>query len=175
VKALLVLLATGAALAAASPAAAADRVVDRGIVQSVAPSAIVLRALDGTEVTVPVGTATRVRLNGRTATLAAVSPGLVAEAIRARSGTAIALRAFGRASGRVESGRIVRVRPRALVLRRGPGDTVRILVSARTVVWRGTRTADAGVLRRGMQVTVAVSPVGAARVVLVQAGGRLGP
>lgn len=163
-----------AALAFASSALAADRVVERGVVQSVGPSAVVLRALDGTDVTVPVGPGTRVRLNGRAAALAAVSPGLVAEAVRVGSGTAVVLRAFGRASGRVESGRLVRVLPRALVLRRGPGDTVRVRISARTVVWRGSRTADAGVLRRGLQVTVVLSPAGAARVVLVRAGGRRG-
>ncbi len=171
----LVVTACAAALAVASPAFAADRVVERGIVQSVSPSAVVLRALDGTDVTVPVGPATRVRLNGRAAALAAVSPGLVAEAVRVGSGTAVALRAFGRASGRLESGRVVRVLPRALVLRRGPGDTVRVRISARTVVWRGTRTADAKLLRRGMRVTAVLSAAGAARVVLVQGDGRHGP
>ncbi|HEY7707074.1 MAG TPA: hypothetical protein VH968_07910 [Gaiellaceae bacterium] len=167
--------ACAAALALAAPALAADRVIERGIVQSVGPSAVVLRALDGTDVTVPVGPATRVRLNGRAAALAAVSPGLVAEAVRVGSGTAVALRAFGRASGRVERGRLVRVLPRALVLRRGPGDTVRVRISGRTVVWRGTRTADAALLRRGMQVMAVLSPAGAARVILVQGGGRHGP
>ena len=165
------LVAACAALAATSAAAASDRVVERGIVQSVGPGAVVLRALDGTDITVPVGSATRVRLNGRAATLAAVTPGLVAEAVRVGSGTAVALRAFGPASGRVETGRLMRVRPRALVLRRGPGDTVRIGVSARTVVWRGSSRAGAGVLRRGMQVTIALAPTGSARVVLVQGRG----
>ena len=51
-------------LAVASPALAADRVVDRGIVQSVSPSALVLRGLDGVEVEVPLGPLTRFRLNG---------------------------------------------------------------------------------------------------------------
>ena len=166
--------ACAAALALAAPAVATDSVVERGIVQSVGPSAVVLRALDGTDVTVPVGPATRVRLNGRATALAAISPGLVAEAVRVGSGTAVALRAFGRTSGRVESGRLVRVLPRALVLRRGPGDAVRVRISGRTVVWRGTRTADAALLRRGMQVTAVLSPAGAARVVLVQGGGRHG-
>ena len=167
--------ACAAALALAAPALAADRVIERGIVQSVGPSAVVLRALDGTDVTVPVGPATRVRLNGRAAALAAVSPGLVAEAVRVGSGTAVALRAFGRASGRVERGRLERVITRARVLRRWPGDTVRVRISGRTVVWRGTRTADAALLRRGLQVMAVLSPAGAARVVLVQGGGRHGP
>jgi hypothetical protein len=172
VKALSVLAAAlAAALALVSPGAAGDRVVERGIVQSVGPSAVVLRALDGIDVAVAVDGGTRVRLNGRAATLAAISPGLVAEAVRVGSGAAVALRAFGPTTGRVESGRLVRVRPRALVLRRGPGDTVRITVSARTVVWRGSRTVGVGALRPGLQVTVALSPVGSARVVLVEGRG----
>jgi hypothetical protein len=171
VKALVLLAACTAALTAVSAPAAGDRAVERGIVQSVGPTEVVLRALDGTDAGVPVGPATRVRVNGRAATLASVSPGLVAEALRAGSGPAVVLRAFGPASGRVESGRIVRVLPRALVLRRAPGDTVRIRVSPRTAVWRGTRTAGSDVLRRGMAVTIALSPVGAARVVLLGAGG----
>jgi hypothetical protein len=168
VRALVVLAAAGAALAVVSPSAAADRVVERGIVQSVGPSAVVLRALDGTEVAVPVDAGTRVRLNGRAATLAVITPGLVAEAVRVGPGTAVAVRAFGPTSGRVETGRILRVRKRALVLRRGPGATVRIPVSARTVVWRGSRTAGVGALRPGVQVTIALSAVGSARVVLVE-------
>ena len=55
-----------------------------------------LRALDGTEVTVAVGPATRVRLNGRAATLAMVRRGFVAEAVTAGNGPALVIRAFGR-------------------------------------------------------------------------------
>jgi len=44
----LVLAAAAALLVASAPAGAADRVVERGIVQSIDPSAIVIRALDGT-------------------------------------------------------------------------------------------------------------------------------
>ena len=64
-KALVVLVVAAAALAAASPVAAGNRVVERGIVQSVEPSQVVLRALDGTDATIAVGPATRIRLNGR--------------------------------------------------------------------------------------------------------------
>ena len=62
-----------AALGAASSAAAADRVVDRGIVQSVSPSTLVLRALDGIDVEVRLGPFTRFRLNGRPAALVRVA------------------------------------------------------------------------------------------------------
>ena len=87
-----------AALACVSPALAADRVVERGIVQYLDASGLVLRALDGTEVRIPVGPATRFRLNGRSTTFDAIRSGFVAEAVTTRSGPAVVVRAFGRAT-----------------------------------------------------------------------------
>lgn len=164
------LLAACAALAAAAPATAADRVVERGIVQAAGPTAIVLRALDGTEITIPVGPQTRYRLNGRRATSDAVRRGLVAEAVTVGSGPALAIRAFGRVADRTEVGRLVRARPRLLVLRRGPGDTIRIPLTARTVVWRAGGRVGVRALRPGLSVEVVLRPNGVARVVLVQQG-----
>jgi hypothetical protein len=170
VRALLVLLAACAALAAATPATAADRVVERGIVQAAGPTAIVLRALDGTEITVPVGPETRYRLNGRRAVSGAVRRGLVAEAVTIGSGPALVIRAFGRVADRTEVGRLVRARPRLLVLRRVPGDTIRIPLTARTVVWRAGGRVGVRALRPGLSVEVALRANGAARVVLVRRG-----
>jgi hypothetical protein len=171
VRALLVLLVATAALAAAAvPATAADRVVERGIVQATGPTAVVLRALDGTEITVPVGPETRYRLNGRRATSGAVRRGFVAEAVTVGSGPAIVIRAFGRVADRIEVGRLMRVRPRVLVLRRGPGDTIRIPVTARTTVWRAGGRVGVRALRPGMGVEVVLRANGVARVVLVQQG-----
>jgi hypothetical protein len=144
--------------------------VERGIVQVADPSAVVLRALDGTEVTVAVGPATRYRLNGRPAALAEIGSGLVAEAVLHGSGPALVIRAFGRVAGSVETGRLVRVRPRGLVLRHGPRGSVRIALNARTTVWRGGGRLAAGALRPGMRVQVVRGPTGAARVVLVLRG-----
>ena len=115
------LVAACAALAAAAPADAADGPVERGIVQSVGPAEIVLRALDGTEVTVEVGPATGVRLNGGAATLAAIRSGLVAEAVTVGDGPALVIRAFGRVSQGGVVGELVRIGPRALVVRRDTG------------------------------------------------------
>jgi hypothetical protein len=169
VKALLVVVAACVALGAAPAATAADRLVERGIVQSVGPSALVLRALDGSEVSVAVGPATRVRLNGRPASLADIRSGFVAEAVTLAPGaSAVVVRAFGRVASGAESGRLVAIRPRALVVRRDARRTVRIPVTARTTVWRAGGRIRLRALRPGMRVQVVLAPNGSARVVLVQ-------
>ena len=164
------LAAVCAALVAAAPSPAAGRVVERGIVQTVAPATIVLRALDGTEVTVAVGPETRVRLNGRAATLAMVRRGFVAEAVSSGSGPALVIRAFGRAAEEAVVGKLVRVRPQVIVVRSGTGERMRIPVTRGTRAWRGTATVALRTLRGGMQVQIVRTAKGAARVVLVLAG-----
>jgi hypothetical protein len=170
VKALLALLAACAALAAAAAAGAAGGLVERGIVQSVGPAEILLRALDGTEVTVAVGPATRVRLNGRAAALAEIRRGFVAEAVTVDDGPAVVLRAFGRAAQSGVVGELVRIGPRALVVRRDAGARLRIAVTPRTRIWRGSDRVPLRVLRPGMRLQVVRAPNGTARVVLVLAG-----
>ena len=164
------LVAAFAALAAAAPAGAADGLVERGIVQSVGPAEIVLRVLDGTVVTVEVGPATRVRLNGRAATLVAIRSGLVAEAVTVGDGPALVIRAFGRVSQGGVVGELVRIGPRALVVRRDTGARLRIAVTLRTRAWRGSDRVAIRTLRPGMRVQVVRAPNGTARVVLVLAG-----
>ena len=164
------LAAVCAALVAAAPSPAAGRVVERGIVQTVAPATIVLRALDGIEGTVAVGPETRVRLNGRAATLAMVRRGFVAEAVSSGSGPALVIRAFGRAAEEAVVGKLVRVRPQVIVVRSGTGERLRIPVTRGTRAWRGTATVALRTLRNGMQVQIVRTPKGAARVVLVLAG-----
>ena len=158
------------ALVAAAPSLAGGRVVERGIVQSVAPATIVLRALDGTEVTVAVGPETRVRLNGRAATLAMVRRGFVAEAVSSGSGPALVIRAFGRVAEEAVVGRLMRVRPQVIVVRSGTGERLRIPITRATRAWRGTATVALRALRGGMQVQIVRTPNGAARVVLVLSG-----
>jgi hypothetical protein len=161
-----------ASVAAAAPAVAADRVVERGIVQSVAPDGVVLRALDGTEITVPLVAETRYQVNGRPATIAEIRPGFVAEVVTSGSGAAIVVRAFGLVERPVERGVIARLAPRGLVLRRGQGDTIRIPINDRTVVWRGGLRVRLRTLRRGMAVDVALTANGAARVILIRRASR---
>jgi hypothetical protein len=158
-------------LVAAAPALAADRVVERGVVQSTGSSSLVLRALDGVELVVPVGPQTRVRLNGLPATLADIRPGFVAVTVRAGDGPALRVRAFGRAKHASEQGRVIRVAPRLLVVRTESG-RVRIALTGRTVVRRNGRVAAAGVLRRGMRVVVQQGADGSALVVRVTKAPR---
>ena len=168
---LLVLVAI-ASLAGAASAVAADRVLERGIVQSIEPARVVLRALDGTEITVPLAGDTRYRLNGRPATIADIRPGFVAEVITGGSGAAIVMRAFGLVERPVERGVIARLAARGLVLRRGQDDTIRIPINDRTVVWRRGLRVTLATLRRGMAVDVALAANGAARVILVRRASR---
>ncbi len=168
-KALLVVVAACVALGVAPAASAADRVVERGIVQSADRSGLVLRALDGTEVTVALGTETRFRVNGRPASLTDIRRGFVAEAVTlVPGGSAVVVRAFGRVAGSAEAGRLVKIRPRSLVVRRDAGGTVRIPVTARTTAWRAGGRIRFRALRPGMRVQVVLAANGSARVVLVQ-------
>lgn len=164
-KALVVLIAA-AALLGAAPATAADRVVERGIVQSIDASTVLLRALDGTEVQLALGPETRFRLNGRAVTVDTIRHGFVAEVVTVGAGPATVVRAFGREAS--DSGRIVFVRPRAIVVRRGPGDVVRIRVTPRTSVWRAGSRVRLAALRPGMRVEVVRAVDGSARLVLLQ-------
>ncbi len=157
-----------AALVAAGPGAAANRVVERGVVQSVNSTALVLRALDGTELTVPVDPATKVRVNGRRGTLAAIGPGFVVEAVRSGEGSAIAVRAFGRTATRLERGRLVRLRQDTLILQRRNG-RLQIPFTNGTVVRQLGRRATVRSLRPGVHITVQIAPDGSAR--LVRVGG----
>jgi hypothetical protein len=167
----LMLLATCAALVAATPAAAADRVVERGIVQSIDPNAVVLRALDGTDVRIALDPATSVRLNGRAVTLDRIRPGLVAEAVTVGNGPARVLRAFGRVDPAVERGVLVQLRPRAILLERDGGVRVRIPLGLRTTVWRDGRRVRIRSLRPGLRLEVTLGANGSARVVRVVRGG----
>ena len=151
----------------AVPATAADRVVERGIVQSIDEGAVVLRALDGSRVTVALGPETRFRLNGRNAAVDAIRPGFVAVAVTVGDGPARVLRAFGRATDRRLRGRVVGIAPRSLLLRRATGADLRVRFSAETAAFRDDRRIRVGALRRGMEVEVRLAPNGAARTILV--------
>ena len=157
-------------LAAASPAIAADHTVDRGIVQSVAPTVLVLRGLDGVDIDVPLGPRTRFRLNGLPATLADVQPGFVAEAVRSGARAAVRVRAFGRVETTTERGRLVSVREGSLVVRARTGRT-RIPISSRTLVRRHGRLVALRSLRVGKRVEVVRATDGSAQVVRVLRAG----
>ena len=164
---LLPLLVVAAAVALPAPAAAADRVVERGVVQSIDPGSVVLRALDGSEIRVLLGPETRFRLNGRPATVGEIRPGFVAEAVTIGDGPARVLRAFGRVTDRRVRGRIVKLGPHWVVVRSAAGVSVRVPLVRRTTVWRADRRIRRLALERGMRVDVRVAPNGSARTILV--------
>ena len=167
----LVLCLAIAGLVAAPQAIAADRVVERGIVQSVTPSAVVLRALDGVDIEVAIGPGTRIRVNGLPA-----DPGRCSTRLRRRDRSATAcnpavrLRAFGRVGSLTERGRLLAVRDTSLVLRTGAG-RVRIPLTSATLVRRQGRLAAVRILRIGMRVEVARSDDGSATVVRILRAG----
>ncbi len=157
-----------ASLGVVGPAAAADRVVERGIIQSLSADAVVLRALDGSEITVALAPTTRFRLNGRPVRLGRLGAGLVAEAVTPLDGgAAIVLRAFGRSALASRTGSVVRVGPAVLVLRLGGGGRARIAVTGETIVRRAGALLALERLRRGMRVRVSLEPDGTARLVRV--------
>jgi hypothetical protein len=165
-RALALLGVVAAALGAASTAAAADRVVDRGIVQTVSSERLVLRALDGVDVEVRLGPLTRFRLNGRAAAVGDLRPGFVAEVVHYGTRPALRVRAFGRVATTTERGRLVGVHDAWLVLR-GSSGRVRVPVTAATLVRRRGRLVAVRVLRVGMRVEVVRAADGSAEVVRI--------
>ncbi len=158
-----------AALALAPTASAGTREleVDRGIVQSVSGSELVLRQLDGGTVVLAVGPATGVRVNGLPATLADVLPGFVAAVAHDGDAPALSVRAFGRIVRAVHRGIVVSASRRTLVLRADSGETLTFQRALRTqVLWRGVRARWSAVRPgRAAEVTHTTSGV-ALRVVL---------
>ena len=152
---------------AAAPAAPAERVVERGIVQAIDRRSVVLRALDGTEVTVALRAETRFRLNGTDAVFGDLRAGFVAEAVLDGTGNTIVLRAFGTPERRVVRGLLVRQRLGALLVQRRGGRTVRIPVTASTAVWRNGARVRLRALRPGMLLQVERAADGSAATIRV--------
>jgi hypothetical protein len=167
-KTRLLLAAAVALLAVSAPAAAADRVVERGIVQSIDSTAIVLRALDGTDVAIRLGPVTRFRLNGRAATVEDIHPGLVAEVVTIGPGPALVVRAFGDVERAAVRGVVLRIGSRGLLIRRASGRSVRIAINARTTVWHGGTRRGLRAVRPGMRVDVYRAAAGVARVIVIR-------
>ena len=113
----------GALLAAgAASARMGNLVIDKGVVQSVGPSQVVLRALDGSTIPITIGPRTKVFLNDAPAPLSAIQPGFVAGALHDGSRPAVYIRAVGRVAVTVvDKGVIGSVGPGSLVLRTPSG------------------------------------------------------
>jgi len=96
VRKIVVVLALLAALAAAAPASARPRVVDRGVVLRVRPHAILIQELDGSRARIVVTRRTVVLLDGRPAALSELRRGDVVLVVHAGRRPAQQIRAFSR-------------------------------------------------------------------------------
>jgi hypothetical protein len=145
----------GALLAAgAASARIGNLVLDRGIVQSVSSTQVVLRALDGSTITITVGPRTKVFLNDGPAPLSAIQPGYVAGAMHDGNRPAVYIRAVGRAAQLVvDKGVIVSVSSSSLVLRTASGP-VAITVGPSTSVQLNGQAASLSDLRPGYAADV---------------------
>jgi hypothetical protein len=153
-RALLVIL---LALAVADPAAAArNATVDRGVVQSITSTQIVLRGLDGGTLSFTIGPRTQVLLNGVASSTSAIQPGFSAAVTHTAAGRAVLIRAFGkpRAVKQIDKGVIVSVAPTLLVLRQVDGTKVSVSVGPQTSVILDDVFATLAELRPGYLAAV---------------------
>lgn len=144
--------------------------IDRGVVQSVSPTQIVLRELDGSSVSLAVGPNTRVLLNGLPAQLGDIQPGFVAAVTHNGSRPARVVRAFGRVAPIVDRGVVVSASPEQLVIRRLAGGLLTLKLTAATRIRLNGGPATVADIRPGMLARVTHTRAGVAR--LVQLVGR---
>ena len=123
-------------------------VVDRGIVQWVSASHVVLRLLDGNSITITIGPRTKVFLNDVAAPLRSVQQGYAASALHDGNRPAVYLRAVGRPQLVVDKGVIAGVATNSLVLRTASG-LVTIAVGPSTSVQLNGHSASVTDLRPG--------------------------
>ncbi len=145
----------GALLAAgAASARTGGAVLDRGIVQSVSAGQVVLRALDGSTITITIGPKTRVFLNDSPAPLSSIQPGYVAGALHDGGRPAVYIRAVGRAPVTVDRGVITAVSSGSLTLRTAAGP-VTLTVGPTTAVMINGQPASVTDLHPGYAAEVA--------------------
>jgi hypothetical protein len=112
------------------------REAHRGIVWLVSAKAVVLKELDGSTVTVPVDTKTRVLVDGKPGSLDEVKPGFVAVATWQAGKPARVLRTFDPSPQHGTDAVVVKsVSAIAVVLKEPNGSTVTLLVNAKTRVF----------------------------------------
>jgi hypothetical protein len=137
------------ALAAPVAALAGPRAkgAERGVVQSVDSSEIVLRALDGEVVTFSIVPRTVVRLNTRHATIGDIRPGFVARVVHDAKAHALVIEAIGgRVAATTDRGTVTSFSRTAITLRLVAGGSVTLAVDA------GTRFKFHGVPSRRLLV-----------------------
>ena len=159
-------------LAATAGAAVGELEIDRGIVQSVSTSQIVLRELDGSSVSLVVNADTRVLLNGSPAQLADIKPGFVAAVGHNGDRPARYVRAFGRVAANVDRGVIAGVSGRQFTLRRGDGSLLTLRVTPSTRVRLNGFPATAAAIRPGRLARVTYTTDRKAKLVQLFGRGR---
>lgn len=161
-------LAVAALAIGAAPAAAGDRPVERGIVQSLSSTRLTLRSLDGSTIALALDARTRFRLNGRPASVGDLRPGHVAEVVLVR-GSARVVRAFGSRSTDPEAGVLTAISRTGIVVTLPSGVVVTIAITPRTRIRLGAVLAGYRALRVGLGVQIRRAVDGSAQVILVKA------
>jgi len=164
--ALLVAVAAVLACSGTALAVPAALTTDKGVVQEVTESSIVLRGLDGSTLNLALGPFTVVRLNGAAASLADLRPGLVAAVTHNGDRPARIVRAFGTVKI-VELGVVESVSRFELVLRRDDGTLLVVAVGPDTKVRKFGQPARRSVVKPGRLVRVTYSPGFPAKLVAV--------
>jgi hypothetical protein len=144
--------------------------IDRGIVQSVSGTQIVLRELDGSSVSLTVNATTRVLLNGSPAQLTDIEPGFVAAVAHNGPRPARFVRAFGRVAANVDRGVIESASAGQFALRRPDGSLLVLRITPFTRVRLNGLPATAAAIRPGQRARVTYTTSGRAK--LVQLAGR---
>ena len=136
---------------------------DRGIVQSAASDAVVLRALDGSSIVVPIDGRTRVYVGDRPAAAADIQPGSVATVRHQQAGPALDIRIAipPKPKLRTDRGVTESASPGGIVIRLSDGTTRSIAIGrpTRVLAPNGRDTAPAD-LRAGLLVDVLYDPSG---------------
>jgi len=146
------------AVPAAGVAAPGGKPVDRGIVQSVNRSQIVLTALDGSVLSFSVSRSTRVRINGAPASLGGVRPGSVANVVHDRRARAILIEVFGTPAPApvavTDRGVVTALGPTAITLRTEGGGALTLTLDGSTRFLFQGLPAKRSLARPGALVTI---------------------
>jgi hypothetical protein len=144
-----------AAASSPNPKPAAARASERGVVQSVTETRLVLKALDGSIVTVAIDASTRVLVDGRPASILDVRPGFIAVvAMRGASGKpAVEVQAFSTASGPI-AGVVRSVSATRVVLTERSGTRFTLDVETIARVFVDGKRASLAAVRAGFTAVV---------------------
>lgn len=169
VRSTVVVIATAAwlALPGLSDAGTAALQLDRGVVQSISDTQVELRALDGAVLSLTIGPATRLRLNGAPVSLAQIRPGFVAEVLHRGARPAVVVRAFGTVPILVDRGVVTSVGRSSITVQTDAGTTALIPLDAATRFRRLGRPVTRAAVRTGTRVAVRHPEGGPARLVTV--------